>query len=140
MGPESDEFFAQMLRQLLPPETSLFALSGAFLSKKSAHFYSLWKQVGPRYSEQFWCSFFADLVWRSAHYIRLAQENNMVAARAMTYGLPFSFTKTDWRTISQAELIAAHQAIYTADFALKNGGGHVALDLFFSSFFLNSFA
>ena len=140
LGPEADQFFTQLLPQLLPSETSLFALSSAFLSKKSAQFYPLWKQVGSRYSEQFWCSFFADLLWRGAQYIRLAHEQNMVAARAMTYGLPFSFTKTDWRMISHKELVAAHQAIYAADFALKNSSGQASLDLFFSSFFLNTFA
>lgn len=139
MGSEADQFFTQLLPHLLPSETSLFALSSAFLSKKSTQFYQLWKQVGPRYSEQFWCSFFADLLWRGAQYIRLAQEQNMVAARAMSYGLPFSFTKTDWRTMNHKELVAAHQAIYVADFALKNSGGQAALDLFFSSFFLNTF-
>ena len=134
-----DLFVTELLPLIIAPTTSLFALSSSFLSKKSTQFYPLWQQVHARYSEQFWCTFFSDLLWRGAQYIRLAQANQMAAARAMTYGLPFSFTKSEWRSIQQHELIAAHESIYAIDFASKNGAGYGAFDLFFSSFFLNTF-
>ncbi len=139
VGADSKMFFTDTLCSLVPSDESLFALSTAFLAKKSASFYPQWQQLGSQYSEQFWCSFFSDLLWRGAQYIRLAQENDMISARKIAYRLPFSFIKSDWRKLSQKELVAAHAFIYDADFRFKNSGGYAAFDLFFSSFFLGSF-
>jgi len=139
VGVDNKAFFTNTLSSLAPSDESLFALSTAFLAKKSASFYPQWQQLGSQYSEQFWCSFFSDLLWRGAQYIRLARENDMIAARKIAYRLPFSFIKYDWRKLSQQEMVAAHAFIYDADFRFKNSGGYAAFDLFFSTFFLGSF-
>jgi len=139
IGADSNQFFAQILHKIMPVESSLFVLSSAFMAKKSTAFFTQWRQLYLSYSEQFWCSFFSDLVWRSAEYVRLAHNNDMIGARKVAYRLPFSFIKSDWRKLTHKELTAAHAFIYDADSRFKNGGGYAAFDLFFSSFFLNSF-
>jgi len=139
VGSDNKTFFANILSNLVPSDESLFALSTAFLAKKSALFFAKWQQLETQYSEQFWCSFFSDLLWRGSQYIRLARKNDMVSARKIAYRLPFSFIKSDWRKLSHQELIAAHSFIYDADFRFKNSNGYAAFDLFFSTFFLNSF-
>ena len=137
---DSKAFFNDTLNALAPSEQSLFALSTAFLAKKSAAFYAQWRVLEHHYSEQFWCSFFSDLLWRGAQYIRSAQEQNMIAARKIAYRLPFSFIKSDWRKLKYSELVAAHAFMYKADYKLKNSAGYAAFDLFFSTFFLSGFA
>ncbi len=139
VGADNKMFFNDILCSLVPSDESLFVLSTVFLAKKSTAFYSQWQQLGSQYSEQFWCSFFSDLLWRGAQYIRLARQNDMISARKIAYRLPFSFIKFDWRKLNQQELVAAHAFIYDADFRFKNSGGYGAFDLFFSSFFLGFF-
>lgn len=139
IGSDHELFFNEVVHSMIPSDASLFALSSAFMAKKHTQFYPQWQKLASVYSEQFWCSFFSDLLWRGAEYVRLARKNDMIGARKIAYRLPFSFIKSDWQKHTSQELATAHAFIFDADFRFKNSGGYAAFDLFFSSFFLGTF-
>ena len=57
----------------------------------------------------------------------------------MSFRLPFTFLNAGWRQFSYGELMNAHEAIYTDDCHIKNGGAEEMLDLFYAKFFGGKF-
>ena len=66
------------------------------------------------------------------------KNNNNTAARTVSFRLPFSFLKKDWRMITGTQLQRAHEEIYNLDHAFKNSGSFDMLDLFYLTFFLGN--
>ncbi|MCX5923689.1 MAG: hypothetical protein NTU89_03945, partial [Candidatus Dependentiae bacterium] len=60
--------------------------------------------------------------------------------RQISFGLPFSFLKQDFKLYTTFELQAAHQKMYEIDLALKSGGSQYRLDAFFALFFAGDFS
>ncbi len=134
LGIGSASLVQSLLERIVPPEQSLFNLSSAIFARKPQHLYAVWKELYQSYSPQFWCSYFSEVIWRAAQYVRYAHAGDMVAARAIAYRLPFSFTRSDWRYYSYGTLTKAHKLLCTIDFRLKNGGSYELFDLFLIHF------
>ena len=132
-------FFDQWLPKIIEHKTSLFTLSQYLFAKKSASFFTQWKQIMTQYSEQFWIVFWSEQIYRASMYTQLMKQGNRTEAQKIKFKLPFSFINYDWRRYQPAELKKAHQFIYDVDYKLKNGGSAVALDLFYTKFLSNQF-
>jgi len=134
LGKNSEQFFSQWLDLLVVSDVSLYWVSQLFFEKKAAEFFEIWATVRPLYSDQFWTSFFSEQLfkayWTVCWQARIAPEH-----KAITFGLPFSFLKHDWKLHQKAALQQAHQKIYEVDLLLKSGGSASRLDLFLAQFF-----
>lgn len=87
------------------------------------------------YPAQFWIAFWSEQLVKAYGFVLYSQQKNYSAAKKISYRLPFSFTKTDWKKIDQHELVRAHHFLYFYDFHIKNGGTDRMFDLFYSNFF-----
>lgn len=136
----TDYFISDWLSKIVTPEKSLFTLSAYLFSKKAKLFLQEWSKIGPDYSEQFWVAFWSEQLWRAYHFVEYSRAHQPALAKRIAMRLPFTFMQRDWQNFSVNELRNAHQAIYEIDFALKNGGSAIALDAFYSKFFLGQFS
>ena len=134
VGKSMDAFFELWLEQLVISDVSLFYLGQLFFEKRADEFFVQWHQVRPYYSDQFWTAFFSEQLFKAYFYV-VAQGRIAPEQKQMTYGLPFSFLKHDWRLYQAAQLQQAHQQLYEVDVALKTGGTVYRFDLFFAKFF-----
>ncbi len=129
-----DLFFEQWFDQLIIDDISLFYIAQLFLQKHADEFFMQWHHVRNHYSDQFWTAFFSEQLFKAYFYVasqgKIADED-----KQMTYGLPFSFLKHDWRLYQSATLQKAHEKLYTVDIALKNGSCSSSLDVFLAQFF-----
>ncbi len=132
VGQHIDRFCKEWIPELVVPDVSLFALSDALFSKKTAQFYELWKKIAPIYAEPFWITFWSEQLWRAYHYIRYQQVHSVAEAKKMGYRLPFSFLNRTWHSHSLAHLKQAHAQLYEVDYQLKNGGSSLGFELVFS--------
>lgn len=128
-------FMDQWLESLIAPDKSLFLLSTYFFAKKSKSFFTLWHELKDDYPAQFWIAYWSEQIFRAANFVRLARNQKFLEAKKIGYRLPFSFIKTDWRTISAQDLAQAHNFLYEVDYRLKNGSDDFCLDLFYFNFF-----
>jgi len=134
LGKNTDLFFEQWIDQLVVSDVSLYYVSQLFFEKNSSDFFDTWSKIRPVYSDQFWTAFFSEQLFKAYWYVtwqaRVAPEH-----KAITYGLPFSFLKQDWKLYQAITLQQAHQKIYEVDLLLKSGGNPSRLDLFIIQFF-----
>jgi hypothetical protein len=135
LGKNVDDFFEQWLDQLIIGDVSLFYLAQLFFEKKADVFLDQWHHVRPYYSDQFWTVFFSDQLFKAYFYVVL-QGRVEPSQKQLTYGLPFSFLKNDWRWHKPAQLQQAHAQLYEVDLALKSGASSYALDNFLMQFFV----
>jgi len=135
VGSGGHEFITTWLSSIIVPEKSLFTLSQYLFARDSKKFFSYWTRIGKDYSEVFWISFWSEQLWRASLFIMLTKAGKPIEARKMAFRLPFSFIQKDYQFLSLADLYSAHDHLNSADFALKNGGGVLALDLFYTRFF-----
>ncbi len=133
LGKSIDLFFDAWLKELVISDVSLFYLAQLFFEKKSDQFFAEWHAVRGHYSEQFWTVFFSDQLFKAYFYV-CAQGRIDQTQKQMTYGLPFSFLKHDWKLYQPATLQQAHEQIYSVDVALKNGGNTFMLDGFLAKY------
>lgn len=133
-----DEFKKRLL-SIINPELSLYSLASAFFKKKPKEFFSLWARKKDDYTYPFWVAYWSNQLWRALNFIELSKMHNFSYARRFSYGLPMSFTKSDWKKASTSEIRAAHDMIYDIDFAFKTGSSFSSLDLFYSKYFLGNF-
>lgn len=122
----------------LKPE--LNQLSQHFFAKKEKLFFNTWSKIYQDYPDMFWISFWAEQIWRAFYVKKFLTENNFAKAKSLSFRLPFSFLKTDWKTISSNELANAYQFLYTSDFKLKTGSEICFIDIFYLNHFLGSFS
>ena len=139
LGAKSKLFFDQWLDQLVVPKTSLFHLSQHFFSKQRTFFFREWHAIKDTYHEQFWISYWSDQIWRAHFYCDLMKRGNIAEAKKMGFRLPFRFLQRDYKQCNMQELYTAHQALYELDYALKNGGDPIGLDIFFFRYFADNF-
>ncbi|MCX5923601.1 MAG: hypothetical protein NTU89_03475 [Candidatus Dependentiae bacterium] len=139
LGKNMDSFFDSWVEKLVVSDISLFYLSQLFFEKKAEEFFVKWSAVRPYYSDQFWTTFFSEQLFKSYFYV---QWGGRVPAdqRQISFGLPFSFLKQDFKLYTTFELQAAHQKMYEIDLALKSGGSQYRLDAFFALFFAGDFS
>lgn len=129
IGKNMDVFFQEWLEQLVICDVSLFYLAQLFFEKKADHFFFQWHQVRPFYSDQFWTVFFSDQIFKAYFYVK-AQARIDQSQKQMTYGLPFSFLKHDWKLYQCDFLQQGYEQLYDVDMALKSGGSTYCLDGF----------
>ncbi len=135
LGTRSADAFIAQLPKILEPQTSLHALSKAFLECKGREFFTLWSQVQGNYSTMFWLTFFSEQLWQAYHVVGLQQAGKLHDAKRVGYRLPFSFFKTTWRKVQPQILAKEHALLYQGDFAIKQGSSFPVLDYFFSAHF-----
>jgi hypothetical protein len=114
-----DEWFSKLTRD----DRSLFYLSELFFAKKNDAFIQEWNNIFHQYSEMFWISFWSEQFFKSYCYI-FQQQQQKIVSKFETYGLPFSFLKSDWKKHNLKTLQKNHQKIYEVDALLKNGIHH----------------
>lgn len=136
MGKNSQQFMSEWYEKIVLPESSLFTLAQAFFARKPQDFFPLWNRVKHEYAGVFWTSFWSDQIWRAYYVITLRQQQKVSQAQQLSFRLPFSFLQHDWKLISLAELQKAHQFLYAADYALKNGSSEECVDIFCTAFVL----
>lgn len=134
VGKSIDVFFETWLEQLAISDISLFYIGQLFFEKRADLFFEQWHKVKEYYSDQFWIAFFSDQLFKAYFYVA-AQGRIALEQKQMTYGLPFSFLKHDWKIYKVGQLQHFHQELYQIDLALKSGGNSYSLDLFFAKFF-----
>lgn len=129
IGKGIDLFFEQWLEKMVVSHGSLFFLAQLFFEKRADEFFQEWHQVRGHYSDQFWTVFFSDQLFKAYFYVSL-QGRIAPEQKQITYGLPFSFLKHDWRLYTIKSLSQAHEQLYDVDIALKTGGNAYVLDGF----------
>jgi len=133
---QHDEFMKEYASGLIATDTSLFLLSQYLLGKKKDDFYRYWASISKQYPIVFWISFWSDQFWRATLFVRFMHTNQRTIAYEIARSkLPFSFTKTDWTYTSHQELQKHYTSMCDFDFALKNGGSDIWLELFFTRWF-----
>jgi hypothetical protein len=134
LGKNIDQFFQEWLDEIVISDVSLYALGQYFFEKNPKKFFELFNKVRHLYSDPFWTSFFSEQLFKAYWFVvnkgQIASEQ-----KQMTFGLPFSFMKFDWKHHKKEALQIAHQRIYQVDLAFKSGGSGMELDLFCMQFF-----
>jgi len=138
LGNNTGQFFKDWLEKLVISDVSLFYLSQLFFEKNGAEFFIQWDKVRTLYPDQFWTAFFSEQLFKGYFYIHY---KGQVPAdqKQLTFGLPFSFLKNDFKMYQGRELQLAHQRIYEIDLSLKRNGSLYQLDTFCMSFFNSDF-
>lgn len=135
IGKKSDDFLDNWLDKVFVTEQSLFTLSKYLFALDSKVFFHYWSLISPNYQPVFWVSFWSEQLFRAYWYVKFMNQGRIVEAKQIAYRLPFSFIQYDWKKHSIEKLQSAHQLIYDIDYALKNGGSELSLDLFYAKFF-----
>jgi hypothetical protein len=134
LGKNMDQFFQEWLDEIVMSDVSLYAVSQYFFEKNPKKFFELFNQLRHIYSEPFWTTFFSEQLFKAYWYVvnkgQIAPEQ-----KQMTFGLPFSFMKLDWKHHKKESLQQAHQKIYEVDLAVKSSNSAMELDLFCMQFF-----
>jgi len=133
VGNRSEAFVEQWLDKLSVPEQSLFTLSSLLFAKKPKQFLAYWQVVQSLYSDVFWTTYWSEQSFRAYWFVYHCFQKNMAEAKKIGFRLPFSFMQSDWRKTSLQELSVLHDAMYTLDCSLKNGGS-ASFDLIFARF------
>jgi hypothetical protein len=139
VGTSQQEFITTWLDVLVIPEKSLFDLSTLFFAKDSKKFFIQWQKSADEYPAVFWATFWSEQIWRAYNFVLLSKQQQFALAKRVGFRLPFSFMQRDWKKHTPQELRDAHNFIYSVDFNLKNGCDDVALDLFYSKYFMGGF-
>lgn len=139
LGADWQKGMDEFLDHLVETPSSLFALSGAFFSGDAKTFGALWHDFGDRYQMPFWITFWSEQLFRAACVVRYYKAQQIEAGKKIGYRLPFSFLNTDFKRHSYSKLMKAHNALYSHDFHLKNGGDDMMIELFYAQFFAQTF-
>ncbi len=115
----SSSVLAPYVARVITPEVSLFSLAEYWLSRDVKRFGMLWGTMRRMYPVEYWTSFYSDLLWQSLYVV---SHKGVGLERQMNNRLPFSFSKSSWRTHAARNLVIAHTQIYLLDWEYKNGG------------------
>lgn len=135
IGAGVQEFMHDWYEKIVVPEESLFTLAQCFFARKKDLFFRLWIKLKDHYQGPFWTVFWSEQLWRAAQVIELRKQQQLAAAKQMSFRLPFSFMQKDWQTITVQELKNAHQLLYEIDNAIKLGTSLLGLELLYCKFF-----
>lgn len=137
---EFDLFLSQWLDMIVVPDTSLFDLSKHFFARNQDQFFRVWHALSGLYGEIFWVVYWADIVWRAYHFVRLSSLGRHDQAKKIGVRLPFSFLQGGWRQVSAGELNCLLNCLYALDQDIKNGvQGTQYIELLYLKFFLRQF-
>ncbi len=136
LGKNTEQFMNTWYDKIIQPDESLFTLAQAFFARRPDTFFPLWNAVKHEYVGVFWTSFWSDQIWRAYYVIQLRHQEKATQAQQLSFRLPFSFLQRDWKAFSLDELQRAHQFLYDADCALKNGASEECIDVFCTAFVL----
>lgn len=134
IGSGVQEFMHDWYEKIVVPEESLFTLAQCFFARKKDLFFRLWSKLKDQYQGPFWTVFWSEQLWRATQVIELRKQQQLAAAKQMSFRLPFSFMQKDWQTITVQELKNAHQLLYEIDGTIKLGGSLVGLELLYYKF------
>lgn len=135
----SDLLTSDWFEKIITPERSLFLLSQYFFAKDEKNFFKVWQLIKEDYSDMFWLSFWSEQMWRAYYVTLFHQKKSPIALKKMSFRLPFSFIQKQCKEYSIAELKKAHDFLYNLDFSLKNGTTQSTIEIFYLSFFSDSF-
>ncbi len=135
LGSNADSFMKNYLGTLIEQDYSLFMISQYFFQKNAKQFFSYWKKIYKNYSLQFWIIFWSEQLWRAYNVIEYMSNKKFADAKRISFRLPFSFLQKDYKTIDTQILAVLHQQLYDFDYALKNGGSEIGLEIAFVNFF-----
>lgn len=135
LGSQKDSFKEKWLGRIVSSDSSLFELSKHFFAKDRISFFQLWDKVEKAYSDMFWISFWSEQIYRAYFYTLSRRGNDVVAAKQISYKLPFSFIQKDWKFLDSSALLNAHKDLYNLDYSIKNGASNLSLDLFLIRYF-----
>lgn len=133
LGNNMGLFFDSWIEKLVASDVSLFYLSQLFFEKNESEFFIQWHKIRALYPDQFWTAFFSEQLFKGYFYV-LYKGQIPLDQKQLTFGLPFSFLKHDWKMYSCEELQSAHEKIYAIDLSLKRSGSLYQLDAFCMSF------
>jgi hypothetical protein len=126
VGQRCEPFFDQWYTKLVLSEVSLFTLSQYFFGRNTKLFLKQWKACKDDFPSEFWLVYWSEQLWQAAQFILRVQAYGLQEAKKGVFKLPFSFLQGDWQRHSLQRLTAAHDALYTLDYTLKNSGGEYA--------------
>ncbi|MBI2352639.1 hypothetical protein HYV11_00155 [Candidatus Dependentiae bacterium] len=138
LGKSIDSFLDLWVEQLIVTDISLFSMGQLFFSKNKKEFFKKWQTIRPFFVDQFWTAFFSEQIFKAYFYV-LNRGVVPASQKQLTFGLPFSFLKHDWKLYKSGELQRAHQRMYEIDLLLKKDASVYVLDHFHLSFFNNFF-
>ncbi len=130
-----DNFLPYVIN-LCEAEPALSQLSEHFFAKKSRAFFLVWSKIGSKYPEMFWLAYWSEQVFKAYHVKKFLQEKQFGKAKQMSFRLPFTFMKRDWKLCSLPYLSNLYEELYAIDFAIKKGSTFYSLDLFYFKHFL----
>jgi len=131
------EEYVAYLAQLVGASPSLQQLSEAFFARNAQEFFRVWSMVYHEYPEMFWVVFWSEQVWRAYHVVQFLTKKDFVAAKRMSFRLPYSFVNRDWKKAKAAELSKFYERLYSIDFAIKQGSTFYSLDFLYFEYFLD---
>jgi len=139
IGSRSLDSMASYLCHLIDSPPTLNVLSEQFFAKQPKIFFTTWNTIRTDYSDMFWITFWSGQLWKAHNVTGYLKQKNFVAAKQMSYRLPFTFINKYWKLCNQGELVQAYQFLYSMDYAIKTGSITDAFDLFFMNYFEGRF-
>jgi hypothetical protein len=139
-GSKRLEDYEAFLLSIIGSTPSLSLLAEYFFARNTKSFFSVWSIIGKEYPDIFWIMFWSEQLWKAHHVIGYLTNKNFVAAKRMSFRLPYSFMNRDWQKTHTKELARAYEFLYHMDYALKTGSTFCALDLFYLNYFIGKFA
>lgn len=127
--------YSPFLASITGASPSLSLLSELFFAKNIQPFFATWEKVKNDYPEMFWIIFWSEQVWKAHHVITYLQAKDFVAAKKMSYRLPYTFINRDWQKTNALSLVHAYEFLYQIDYAFKTGSTFCSLDLFYMNYF-----
>ena len=138
-GARNQDAFKAYIHDLFGAQTGLNELADAFFACQATTFFAHWSKLAGTYPDVFWAIYWSEQLWRALHVAQFMQAQNFVAAKKMSYRLPYTFINRHWQKANQQELAAAYEFLYQIDFAIKTGSSFCSLDLFFMRYFNGTF-
>jgi hypothetical protein len=134
-GTRDPEKFLAYLNLIYENEATLQQLADCFFSKQEQRFFVLWEAIQSKYPPIFWVIFWAEQLWKAIHVTRFMHQKEFIAAKKMSYRLPYAFINKYWQEVAPHELVRGHAFLYQIDYAIKTGSAFCALELFFAHYF-----
>jgi hypothetical protein len=136
IGVNNKESFISYLNSVITQSSpSLNLLSRYFFENNSEKFFNLWSTLRNDFPDLFWLSFWSEKIYKAYFFIKLFKSGQEARARALSFGLPYGFIKSDWKKFSLKRLSNYYNFLYTNDFKVKRGSNFCFLDLFYLSHF-----
>jgi len=133
---EYEDLFSRLVGSL----PTLSQLTEFFLAKNATAFFQVWSKVNASYPDVFWIIFWTEQLWKAYYVTQFMKDKNFVAAKRMSFRLPYSFINRDWQRVNGHELVQAYAFLYRMDYALKRGSTFCSMDLFYTNYFTGFFA